>query len=82
MKKLFLTLLVVIISLACSAEVMPTVTPKPVTLKKIYQVIKFEKFNKLQFIRMLILVGQINTNGNLRMIQIVIIITTIITEVL
>ena len=30
MKKLFLTLLVVIISLACSAEVMPTVTPEPV----------------------------------------------------
>ena len=30
MKKLFLTLLVVIISSACSAEVMPTVTPEPV----------------------------------------------------
>ena len=38
MKKLFLTLLVVIISLACSAEVMPTVTPEPVTLKVFDQV--------------------------------------------
>ena len=32
MKKLFLTLLVVIIFSACSAEVMPTVTPEPVPI--------------------------------------------------
>ena len=38
MKKLFLTLLVVIISLACSAEIMPTVTPEHVTLKVFDQV--------------------------------------------